>query len=77
MYICHGYSKRVPSAVPACTVQNVNYYIIISLKSEITEQEKFSKGLNMSVLIEISQMGFLELSISQLGVNVRKLSLCF
>lgn len=58
MCVYHGYFKRLPNAVPACTVKkNVNYYIIISLKCGITEQAKFSKGLNTSVLIEISTDG--------------------
>jgi hypothetical protein len=51
------------NAGPAQTIQNpaVNYYIITSLRYGITEQAKLFKGLNISVLIEISQMRFLEI----------------
>jgi hypothetical protein len=39
-----------------------NCYIIISIRCGITGQAMFSEDLNTSVLIEISQMEFLEIS---------------
>lgn len=66
--------------MPAWTVAKpaVNYYIIVSLRSEITEQAKLFKGLNISVLIDCNFTDAVSSAITQqLGIDVRKLSFCF
>lgn len=66
--------------MPAWTVTKpaVNYYIIVSLRSGITEQAKLFKGLNISVLIDCNFTDAVSRDITQqLGIDVRKLSFCF